>query len=79
LQRSVSIEVSYLDRAGNPRTETKRGLTAGTFQHEIDHLDGALIVDRIDPRTLATWEQFELHQRDAFVERISRFVDRMGS
>jgi peptide deformylase len=79
LQRSVSIEVSYLDRAGNPRTETKRGLTAGTFQHEIDHLDGALIVDRVDPRTLATWEQFELHQRHAFVERISRFVDRMGS
>ena len=79
LQRSVSIEVSYLDRDGTPHTETVRGLTAGTYQHEIDHLDGALIVDRIDPRTLASWEQFELHQRDAFIERISRFVDRIGS
>ena len=30
----------------------KRGLTAGTFQHEVDHLDGILFVDRADPRTL---------------------------
>ena len=79
LQRSVSIEVSYLDRHGAPNREIRRGLTAGTFQHEIDHLDGRLIVDRIDPRTLATWEQFEAHQRNAFVERITEFVARIGS
>ena len=79
LRRHVTIEVSYLDREGVEHVEVKRGLTAGTFQHEIDHLDGTLIVDRIDPRTLATWEQFEAHQRDAFVERISAFVERVGS
>ena len=79
LQRHVTIEVSYLDRKGVGHVEVKRGLTAGTFQHEIDHLDGMLIVDRIDPRTLATWEQFEAHQRDAFVERITAFVQRVGS
>jgi peptide deformylase len=79
LTRSVSIEVTYLDREGEEHTEVRRGLTAGTFQHEIDHLDGTLIVDRIDPRTLATWEQYELHQRDAFVERITSFVERTGS
>ncbi len=79
LERWVEIEVTYLDRRGAEHVETKRGLTAGTFQHEIDHLDGNLIVDRIDPRTLATWEQFELHQRDEFVDRITRFVDRIGS
>lgn len=79
LQRSVTIEVSYLDRHGTPHREIRRGLTAGTFQHEIDHLDGRLIVDRIDPRTLATWEQFQTHQRDEFVERITEFVARVGS
>ncbi len=79
LHRSVSISVRYWDRHGEESERTVRGLTAGTFQHEIDHLDGVLIVDRIDPRTLATWEQFELHQRDAFVERISAFVERIGS
>lgn len=79
LQRHVSIEVAYLDRHGAPQRAVKRGLTAGTFQHEIDHLDGLLIVDRIDPRTLATWEQFEVHQRAGFVERITSFVERVGS
>ena len=79
LQRHVNIRVRYLDRHGESHDEVKRGLTAGTFQHEIDHLDGNLIVDRIDPRTLATWEQFEAHQRDAFVTRISAFVERVGS
>jgi peptide deformylase len=78
LLRHISIRVRFLDRHGVEHDEVERGLTAGTFQHEIDHLDGRLIVDRIDPRSLATWEQFEQHQRDAFVDRISGFVDRMG-
>lgn len=79
LVRHVNIRVSYLDRHGAPHTVVKRGLTAGTFQHEIDHLDGNLIVDRIDPRTLATWREFELHQQEAFVRRITEFVNRIGS
>ena len=79
LQRHTNIRVQYLDRTGEPHEDIKRGLTAGTFQHEIDHLDGSLIVDRIDPRTLATWEQFDAHQRDEFVTRISAFVERVGS
>ena len=34
------------------------------------------VAGETDPRTLATWEQFELHQRDRIVERITRFVER---
>jgi peptide deformylase len=79
LERHVNIRVRYLDREGTPRDEVKRGLTAGTFQHEIDHLDGVLFVDRADRRTLATWEQFERHQREEFVKRISEFAARVGS
>lgn len=79
LRRHVSIEVGYLDRHGEAHTEIKRGLTAGTFQHEIDHLNGTLILDRIDPATFTTWEMFERFHRDAFVERIERFVERIGS
>ena len=62
-----------------PHDEVKHGLTAATFQHEIDHLDGKLIVDRTDSRTLATWDEYDKHQRDEFVERITEFVDRIGS
>ena len=78
--RHMRARVSYLDRDGNPREEVKLGLTAGTFQHEVDHLDGILFVDRVtDPRTLTTWEQFERFGRDEFVERARRLTERVGS
>jgi peptide deformylase len=80
VMRYVNIRVRYLDRDGNAHDEIKRGLTAGTFQHETDHLDGVLFLDRVvDPRTFTTWEQFELFHRAAFVERITQFVARVGS
>jgi peptide deformylase len=78
--RHVTIRVQYLDRDGVAHDEIKRGLTAGTFQHECDHLDGKLFLDRVvDTTTLTTWEQFERFHRAAFVERITAFVERVGS
>ncbi|MDH4279869.1 MAG: peptide deformylase [Acidimicrobiia bacterium] len=79
VMRHVNIAVSYLDRDSVEHQATLRGLTAGTWQHECDHLDGVLIVDRADPSSLATWDEFAAHQRDAFVERITAFVERVGS
>ena len=80
VMRHVNIRVRYLDRHGVPHDEVKRGLTAGTFQHELDHLDGLLFLDRVqDTRSLTTWEQFERFHRAAFIERISEFVQRVGS
>ena len=80
VERFVTVRLRYLDRDGVAHDEVKRGLTAGTFQHELDHLDGVLFLDRVlDPTTFTTWEQFERFGRDAFVERISAFVARVGS
>ena len=80
VERHVNVRVRYLDRDGQRHDEVKRGLTAGTFQHELDHLDGVLFLDRVeDPTTFTTWEQFERFHRDAFVERITAFVARVGS
>jgi peptide deformylase len=80
LMRHVNVRARWLDRDGNEHDEIKRGLTAGTFQHECDHLDGKLFLDRVvDTTTLTTWEQFERHHRDAFVARITEFVRRVGS
>ena len=36
-----------LDRHGEPQTVTAEGLLARCFQHEMDHLDGTLFVDRL--------------------------------
>ncbi len=80
VMRHVNVRVRYWDRHGVEHEEIKRGLTAGTFQHECDHLDGLLFLDRVfDTRTLTTWEQFEAHHREAFVARITEFVRRVGS
>ena len=78
--RYMTIRVHYLDREGGEHEEVRRGLTAGTFQHELDHLDGTLFLDRVsDPSTLSTWEQFERFQRDGFERRARAIVERTGS
>jgi peptide deformylase len=71
LERFAAIRVRYLDRDGAPREDTFAGLSAGTFQHEVDHLDGILFLDRVkDPRTFMTWEEFDRHHRAAWLARI---------
>ena len=78
--RHVSIRLRYLDRDGAEQEHVRRGLTAGTFQHEVDHLDGVLFLDRVsDPSTFSTWAQFERYGQDAFVERARQLVERVGS
>jgi peptide deformylase len=79
LARHLAVRVRYLDREGKEHEEVKRELTAGTFQHEIDHLDGTLFVDRANPRTFSTWEQFNRHQRDEFVQRVARLSQELES
>jgi peptide deformylase len=70
--RHTAVRARFLDREGAERELVVRGLTAGTFQHELDHLDGVLFVDRSDPRTFATWEQFERFGRDGFLARAAK-------
>jgi peptide deformylase len=78
--RHVNVSVRYLDRDGVEHEEVRRGLTAGTFQHELDHLDGVLFVDRVsDPATLSTWEQFDRFHREDFERRARELVERTGS
>jgi peptide deformylase len=80
LERHVRVRVRRLDRDGTEHEEQRHGLTAGTFQHELDHLDGVLFLDRVrDPRTFTTWEQFERHHRAAFVDRAEALTARVGS
>ena len=76
----VSIRLRYTDRDGAEHEEVRRGLTAGTFQHELDHLDGVLFVDRVtDPRTLSTWAEFDRFHREDFERRARELVERVGS
>jgi peptide deformylase len=75
VSRMLEVRVRHLDRHGVPQETLARGLTAGTFQHEVDHLDGVLFLDRVtDPTTFTTWEQFERHHRVAFLRRIAPYA-----
>lgn len=58
------IEVAWQDTAGGRHTLRAEGDLSELLQHEIDHLDGILTVDRVvDPRTFATREEFEKRYR----------------
>lgn len=46
--RAERVVVEGRDRKGQPIREEAQGLMARVFQHEIDHLDGILFLDRLD-------------------------------
>ena len=48
VERLTSIKVSAQDASGTPLELEASGLLARILQHEIDHLDGVLILDRTD-------------------------------
>ena len=45
IERPAEIRVRYVDRAGNEQELAADGLLATAIQHEVDHLDGRLIID----------------------------------
>jgi peptide deformylase len=45
--RPARAVLKGLDRAGNEQTVEASGLLARAFQHEMDHLDGSVFVDRL--------------------------------
>ena len=49
VERPRVVEVTALDRAGQPFTERLEGLMAICLQHVIDHLEGKLFVDYLSP------------------------------
>ena len=80
VRRFTGVHVKAWDRQGNEVELDIKGLTAGTFQHEVDHLDGKVFLDRVeDTRSLATWADFERHHMAAFVERAKALVAKFGS
>ena len=48
VERPAAIRVSARDASGTPLEVEASGLLARILQHEIDHLDGVLILDRTD-------------------------------
>lgn len=45
VERPARCRIEYIDRRGKPATLDAEGLLATCLQHEIDHLDGVLMID----------------------------------
>jgi peptide deformylase len=56
VKRPSAIEVSYKDEQGRPKKLSATGLLACCIQHEIDHLNGVLFVDRVENTLLLNQE-----------------------
>lgn len=60
VERPRRVRVDYLDEAARPAQVVADGFLATVFQHELDHLDGVLYVDRLaDPKLFAFNEEFD--------------------
>ncbi|MDB4945555.1 MAG: Peptide deformylase [Labilithrix sp.] len=80
VRRFTGMRVQAWDRTGAPLDYEVKGLSAGTFQHEVDHLDGKVFLDRVeDTRSLATWAEFDRYQKEAFVARARALVAKHGA
>ena len=49
VKRATDVTIKYIDENGQEQVKRARGLLAKAFQHEVDHLDGKLFIDLVDP------------------------------
>jgi peptide deformylase len=59
--RSASVRVSFLDEKGESRTLDAAGWHARIIQHEVDHLLGALYIDRMLSRSFTSVDNLAQH------------------
>ena len=64
VERPQHIRIEYLDDSGSSQTAEFEGFLATVFQHEFDHLQGKLYIDRMEDPTLFSFEDEyrECHQ-----------------
>ena len=80
VRRYCEVHVEALDREGNSISTVVKGMTAATYQHEVDHLDGRIFLDRVeDPNSVVTLENFQRYCMDKVAADVEALVKRYGS
>lgn len=64
VKRANEIVVKGMNAKGKPIKIKAEGLLARIFQHEIDHLQGKLFIDRVEPGSLYDLEEMEPDDSD---------------
>jgi len=70
VKRSRSVRVEYLDEHGQPQRLQASGWFARILQHEIDHLNGRLYIDRMETRSFTSLDNMGRHWKDLPVESV---------
>lgn len=70
VSRSDTVKVECLNERAEPLTIEASGWYARILQHEIDHLNGILYVDRMQPRTFITLENARRYWKDVPVKEV---------
>ena len=68
--RARAVRVHFLDERGLERTIEASGWHARILQHEIDHLDGRLYVDRMESRSFMSVAPYVRHWKDKSIAQI---------
>lgn len=61
VSRAKEVRVHCLDHKGEQRTITASGWHARILQHEIDHLNGTLYIDRMQSKSFSTLDNYTRH------------------
>jgi peptide deformylase len=64
VRRALRVRVDCLDQHAEPKTIHASGWYARILQHEIDHLHGTLYIDRMEPRSLCTLDNYSKHWKE---------------
>ena len=72
--RSRSVRVDCLDQNGAAKRIEASGWYARILQHEIDHLNGTVYVDRMQPRTLMSMENFNRYWKDKAIGQVRKSI-----
>lgn len=77
--RCPEIRVQGYSRDGAALDFEVRGISAGVFQHEYDHLDGLLFLDRVEDTTsYCTVDEFQSRYQDEYRRVIDELTARYG-
>jgi peptide deformylase len=68
--RSLTVRVKCLNEKAEPLVINAKGWYARILQHEIEHLQGRLFIDRMEPRSLTTVENYARYWRDLSIEEL---------
>lgn len=70
VDRALNVRVECLNERGEEITIKAQGWYARILQHEIDHLNGTLYIDRMKTRTLTTGENMQRYWNNQSIEQV---------